>query len=151
MVVFDASLQTECSCQQTLRNNWHTTRASTPNRRLKNAALSGEKNRPSSRNSTVKLVEVSPVFPSAKRKAKLQPEASTGHTSPFCNRRESNASGCVSYVQSHQSTDAEHESTVVQSIAPTEIDISRKIQISVLLSNTQTPGTINCQKRGQRK
>ena len=86
---------------------------------------------------------------------KLRPEASTVHTSPFKPIGEETLQDSslpqrgkyVKYVQSHQSTDAEHVSTVVQSIAPTEIDISRKIQISVLLSNTQTPGTITARNK----
>ena len=77
------------------------------------------------------------------RGAKLHPEASTGHSSPF-NRMEKKRCQdlslpqrrkCVKYVHS-QSTDAEHVSTVEPSIAPTKKVVSRRI------SNTQTPGTI---------
>ena len=48
----------------------------------------------------------------------------------------------MKYVRSHQSSDAEHVSSVEPSIAPTERDISRKKKTTFqLLSNTQTPGT----------
>ena len=68
------------------------------------------------------------------RGAKLHPEASTGHSSPFkMNGEEThqdsslpNRRKCVKYVHS-QSTDAEHVSTVEPSIAPTKKVVSRRI------------------------
>ena len=59
--------------------------------------------------------------------SKTATKASTVHTSPFKPNGEETLQDsslpqrrkCVKYVQSHQSTDAEHISTVVQSMAPT--------------------------------
>ena len=83
------------------------------------------------------------------RKANLQPEASTGHTSPFKPNGERTLQDpsppqrrkCVKFVQ-RPSAVANPVSTVEPSIAPTEIVISRKISFSVLLGNTQTLGSV---------
>ena len=103
------------------------------------------------------------------RKAKLQPEASTGHTSPFKpngerklqDSRPPQRRKCVKFVHNHQSTDANHAPTVKPSIALETI--SRRIHFSVLcahekrhlpknpilvlISNTQTPGTMTARYR----
>ena len=100
--------------------------------------------------SHVKLVKKDFQFSKCElHRARQQPEASTGHTSPFKPNGERTLQDssplqrrkCVKYVRGHQSTLAENVSTVEPSIAPAERDISRKIELSKLLSNTQAPGT----------
>ena len=80
------------------------------------------------------------------RGAKLQPEASTGHSSPFKPKGEETHQDsslphrrkCVKYVHS-QSTDAEHVSTVEPSIAPTKKVVSRRIQFSYSSATPRHP------------
>ena len=87
--------------------------------------------------SHVKLEKIVQVSKCELHEAKLQPEASTGHSSPFKpNGKETHQDSslphrrkCVKYVHS-QSTDAEHVSTVEPSIAPTNKVVSRRIQFS---------------------
>ena len=151
-------LEAVCYVHTTLRTNWHVC-PPTPRRdsRVRPAPRqpvtdTGAPKNPvpdhasQTRQARKKDVQISKC---ELRRARQQPEASTGHTSPFKPNGERTLKDtippqrrkCVKYVRSHQQTVAEHVSTVEPSIAPTEIVISSKNQFSVLLSNTQTPGT----------
>ena len=132
-------------------------RASTPKRRPKEAEKIRRKKHASTGVSHVKLEKIVQFSKCELRGAKLQPKASTGHSAPFKpNGEETHQDSslphrrkCVKYVHS-QSTEAEHVSTVEPSIASHEESRIPKNQISALLSNTQTPGTMTA-KQGQKE
>ena len=124
------------------------TRASSPKRRPKNAVKLRRKIHTII--TGVNHVELEKYVQFSKcelRGAKLQPEASTG-TLLHSNRMEKKririrechiVETCVKFVHSHQSTDAEHVSTVEPSIAPTKKVVSRRIQNSYSSATPRHP------------
>ena len=106
----------------------------------------------------MKLEKIVQVSKCELREAKLQPEASTGHSSPLKpNGEETHQDSslphrrkCVKYVHS-QSTDVEHVSTEEPSIAPHEESRLPQNPIFVLISNTQTPGTMTAKDKDTEK
>ena len=117
----------------------------------KNAALSGGK--------TILIMELEKNVQCSKvrtARSKTATEASTGHTSPFKPNGEATLQEtsppprrkCVKFIHSLKSTDAEHASTVVPSIATTKEKSSP--EESNFRFQRQHPDTRNndCQKQG---
>ena len=104
--------------------------------------------------SHVKLEKIVQFSKCELRGEKLQPEASTGHSSPFKPKGEETHQDsslqprrkCVKYVHS-QSTDAEHVSTVEPSTAPTKQVVSRRIQFSYSSATPRHPGTMTASNK----
>ena len=134
VVVVDASLQTECFYQQTLRINWHN------NKGTHLLTEEAEKCRTELRKmlpiitrvSHVKLEKHVQFSKCEPRKAKLQPEASTGQTSPFKPNGERTLEDpsppqsrkSVKYVHSHTKYRRRTVSTVKPSIAEAQVSSS---------------------------